>query len=372
MLSARTEKERAHKAALSLPACSDPGFPPLREHLRIATACLAALGVACAGSAPAPTPAPPPASTSVPESSLRLVPRGASLVLHARVSRLFQDPVTAPVLEVLLPRVLRDRFARRTGVEIEELEEVVYAELGPGSLVLARGAWPAVDVVRGASLRMNTIDVQSSTPRVRRAGFIGDEYYDLVAIDEHRVMVARDDRSIVPTVVHRLDQGAWSEGRGASFDSPVMTRLVSEAGEAAVVLYGPMPPQVTDPTSGGNAGVLLGAIQAFSAILRPVERANPSPGERDPGAGDGDLELEIDCRGRFPSTAADNFRNLVLAVAETDLGSALGMNRVPESLTVQASNDGRVTVSLRLEGRRLAWGLRVLLGGTLRDLMVER
>ena len=362
------------------PSPTKSGLAAIRFAATIRFAASSLLVVALAGCGGGVSEATPPAVRSASPTpsldlipALDLIPGGASLVLRAKLKRLFRHPTTAPVLEALFPTALRDRFARRTGIEIDQVDEVVYAEFDRGDLAIAHGTWPAADVVRGASVRMNTVEVRAASPRERRAGYIGSERYDLVAIDEHRVMVARGHASLVPMVLSRLDTGTWPEGHQPSLDRATMGGLVFASRDSDAVLFGPGPPTF----SGGRASkqgarALLGAIRAFSVAFRPLETGARGDETRTgvADATDGELAVEVECRGDFPSTAAGNFRNLVHSVAETDLGSALGMNHVPDSLQVQA-NDGGVALSFRLNSRRLSWGLRVLLGGVVERLLRE-
>ncbi len=273
-----------------------------------------------------------------------LLPSGASLVLRARPAELFGDPALAPLAAALVPGDVRDRLARRTGVEADEVREVVYAEYEDGFLVLAEGPWSAADVVVGSSVRMNTIDVRSSSPWVRRGGFIGTERYELVAFADDRVAVSKAAGTPLVAALGRLRSGAWGEGDepllGATSEAEELMR--SRAASPCVLL---VPTHLEIAPS--DLAVLLAHQSAILLSLDP-----------DGAAG---VDISIVIRGRFPPSAEDNFRTLIRSIAGSEIGASLGIDSRLRTLGVEASED-EVAMHLSLESTKAATGLEHLLG----------
>jgi len=306
---------------------------------------------ACGGAAPAPPePGPPPLPPLGPLPLL--LPAGAELVLVAKPAELMSSPAVRRVVDAVTPPELLDAFARRTGVEPHEVEEVVFAEYETGFLLLARGPWPAADVVRAAEQRMNSIEARSDAPFFRRSGWLGTERRDLTALAEHVLLVTADAPLETAAVLARAERGSFAEDDGgAALEDPELGPLLAEVGDAPVLLVVPEP--LALPPGLGTTTLLSGE-RALSATLTP--------------SGQDGLALTVTLIGAFPEGAEHNFRALVDSVANSGLGVALGIAEALETLRIQVE-EGSVVLRLRLSAPAVAVGLRMLFLAEIREIV---
>lgn len=308
-----------------------------------------AAAVAC-GAAPEPGPAGPPARPALGPLGL-LVPAGAELIVTARPGELMAAEASLRVIDAVFGADQRDAFARRTGVEPHELEEVVVAEYTEGFVILARGPWSAEELVVATGTRMNSVEVSAAEPFVRRSGFLGSERRDISAIDERTVLFTAGVPDLTAQILAAVRRGRPSEGTVPALAAPDLRELYARHEAAALAVYAPEP-LVLPP--GFGTSLLLARQRALVAVVAPV-------------AGDG-LAFGVQLVGEFPPGAAGNFENLVRSMASTDLGAALGMRDGLETLRIAVADDGAV-MGLEVPAEVLAMGLRLLFGGEIAELL---
>lgn len=277
-----------------------------------------------------------------------VVPDGAVTVVVFRPADLWAAPAVRALGDALFPEVVRHAFAQRTGIDPVRVREVVVAEYDGGVLWLARGPFDAELVVRESGARMGTVESEADRPFVRRAGFIGNDRRELAALDRD-VVAYTGLPDVMAGVLARVAHGAAAGP--AALDARACAQLVAGHRDAPVTVYAPRP-LVLPP--GLGASVLLAREQALAASVRP--------------RGAEVLDVDVDLVGEFPEGASQNFRTWVEAIADSDLGGALGLaSGVPE-LRVSASGTA-VRLQMPLRSGNVLTGLRVLFTAELRELV---
>jgi hypothetical protein len=270
------------------------------------------------------------------------------------------------VIDAVASPDYRDAFGRRTGVEPHEVEEVVFAEYEGGVALLARGEWLARDVVLATEQRMNTVETRADAPIFRRSGFLGTERVELAALDEHVVLYARGVPEVVAQILAHVLEGRFPEGLSPAIAGESALHH-EEHREAPIALY---VPHGLDLPPGYGTSTLLRGIVAMAATAGPAPppepEAEPEP-EPDPEPGL-PLLFVVDLSGELPPGAEENLRNLVQSVAQSPLGGALGMLEGLSSLRVQVDDQRSARLSMTVDARQLAMGLRLLFSLEIREL----
>ncbi len=321
------------------------------RRLSCTVALAAALLVACGGDGErsARTDTPRPTSPAIGPLPF-LIPEGAEVVVTARPAELMEAPATRTVVDAVFDADQRDAFARRTGVEPHEVEELVVAEYEDGFAIIARGPWSARDVVLATESRMSSVEVRADAPFVRRMGFLGAERRDVTAIADHVVLFTSALPDVTATILSRVRNGRFPQGH-AALATPDLRALVERHASAPLALYVPAP-LALPPELG--IGMLLARQRALAAVATP--------------AGPPDVAIGVQLVGEFPSTAQENFETLITSVAEQDLGAALGMREALPTLTVRVGENS-VLMGLELRAESLSLGLRTLFGGEIAELL---
>ncbi|HTJ85093.1 MAG TPA: hypothetical protein VL400_25430, partial [Polyangiaceae bacterium] len=107
---------------------------------------------------------------------------------------------------------------------------------------------------------------------------------------------------------------------------------------------------------GGAVSLLLAEEESLVMALAPVA---PST-----------VHVEADLAGTFPSTAEENFRQLVVSLAQSTMGTALGLRSALGSLHVTAEEHA-VTVAADFDAQELARGLSLLFRAEIADVLAD-
>lgn len=320
---------------------------------RTLLAALAAIVVqGCGASAPEPEEA--PSEPSLPELPAlpMLIPDGAHTVLVAQPAELMGAQAFRTVIDAVVAPEIIDSFERRTGVIPAEVTEAVVAEVGDdGFVLIARGPFPARDVVRAAEMRMNTVEARQDEPFFRRVGYLGADLRDVVALGDDVVMVAGGAPDVVATILARAERGSWSEDRRPALAGPDVAPLLEAYGDAPLVLYVPEPLELPE---GFGASLLLAENRAMAASVRPE--------------GDDRLAFTVELVGELPAGAEDNLRTWVQSMGRSPLGGALGISEAARTLSIQL-DDRSAVLRAQVASDTLAAGLRVLFVAQLEELL---
>lgn len=300
-----------------------------------------ALGLVGCGAGPTPAPVYEPRVEM-------LIPPGATTIVALSPSAIFASEGLRSVANELVSAERLDAFRARHGVDLRTLERLVVAEYGTpeetdavhrgvsGTLYIARGPFHAEVVVAEIGNRMSPLESQDDRP-MRRAGMYRLSRIELLALG--------------PTTVGLTNGPPEFAGQIVATQRAASTRAqdVSPQFDAPLVLMRHGRPDL--PPTG--IGLLLARLEHTVVSFNDV------------GA---HLEVQVHLEGEFPPGADDNFRALVSSVAQSDLGHALGMQEVEESLVVNASSTA-VLMRAEVDAHTLSSGLRELVGAEMNELL---
>jgi hypothetical protein len=268
-------------------------------------------------------------------------------VLTATPARLARAPAARALWRAVVPEAREQAFAKRTGVEPLQVEELVVIDLeGEGYLMLARGPFEAAEVVRRLGQGLAIVDVSVDTPRVRREGLRGQGRYAYAALDHHGLLVARDaPPELVASVLQRAD-GKLAHG---AFASPLSADLRRAHGVAPLVVYNLSPLSLP---SGTGAALLLSREKALAVAVVPGAEL---------------LSVSVDLRGELPPGAEANLRTWARSVGGSDLGRVLGLGEVADQMAIRVDESGAL-VTFQLDAEALLSGVRFLFFDEMRVL----
>lgn len=342
-------------------------------------ACFFALSLGGCG-AGASLPAAAPEGSRAPQGAIvSLFPAGADWVVRLRPTAIFADPTLGPIGRTLLPRSLVDRVANKTGVELDALEEAVVAGYAGGVLMILQGPWAARDVVRANAPLMNPLETESRDPYERAGGWLGTRRVDLIALNDHRLLVAEGAPQALIALLQKEAPEPAMEQKWGAFRA--LERAQRDALAALFVpepLDLPLPPEQPAepdaeslphglPTSRGLA-LLLARQQQLAVAVHTAGQAEAGLENEDGAGQEADLLLQITLTGEFPSTAVENFTQLVRSVAQTELGRAIGIESGARGLSVQAGG-GQVELQVGLRSELLVGVLRTLLANSMEEAL---
>lgn len=276
-----------------------------------------------------------------------LLPAGPAYVVRARPKLLAQQDAAMSLWRAVVSAEREQALSERTGIDPRSLEELVAIELpSSGYVLLVRGPFDAASVVVKAGDRLALRDVITDTPVTRREGLAGQGRYAYAALSEHSVLIAKEAppalvAQILARRTHRAEDGALS--------GPDSRALLAEHAKSPLVLFAPKPLALD---RGTQVSLLFARERALAVSVQPTHAA---------------LAIGIDLRGEFPPGAENNFRALARSLATAQLGRALGLSRVPESMAIRADQQGAF-VTFALVAAELVAGVRMLFFDDLRAL----
>lgn len=313
---------------------------------------------ACGGAPPAPTPRP-----RWDGALLELVPAGATAVVIARPRELMSAPASRRVITAITSDERLERYRLHTGIDPRALEELVWADTSEGSILLVRGPFRAPLAVAEMGHRMLPLESSADEPFVRRGGHHQGARRDLIALSDDVLLVVTGAPALTEAVLARVQHtssprtvSASGERATATQDRPVLSsaelvELLAAHAEAPLTILAPCPLDLPPESA---IGLLLARERALVGSVTP--------------SGANDLVIAVDMRGEFPPGADANFRALVSALAQSDLGAAVGMRDALPSLSVH-SDDERVAMRATLPAPALAAGLRILFEAEIEELV---
>lgn len=308
---------------------------------------LAIVLISCGGT-PAVTETPEPQPLRYDGSLLGLAPATAHYIVHASPRALWESSGFRQIVDPLFPPDRLQSFSDRTGIRIPELREALYVDLGEGRFLIACRAESAPDVVRAAGMRMNTIEVSTDTPVMRRTGFLGTERRDLAAIGDDLLVVGADATAELAALLRGIQT---SEMPDAALDGPD-GELLRQAFDAPLVVYAPHP---LDLPLDSPIGLILAQERAAAIAMRPM---------------DDSLEVRARVIGELPESAEANIRHFLEALSHSDLGRILGINAALASLEIQMTPD-RADLQSQWPVGQLSRAIRVLFTEELQALVEE-
>lgn len=277
-----------------------------------------------------------------------LIPPGATTIVAISPSTIFASEELRSVANELVSAERLDAFRARHGVDLRTLERLVVAEYGTpeetdamhrgvtGTLYIARGPFHAEVVVAEIGNRMSPLESQDDHP-MRRAGMYRLSRVELLALGPTTVALTNGPPELAGQIVaaQRSANARAAEMR-TQFDAPLVLMRHGRPD---------LPPT--------GIGLLLARLEHTVVSFDAVGTH---------------LEVQVHLDGEFPPGADANFRALVSSIAESDLGRALGMQEVEESLVVDATASS-VLMHAEVDVHTLSSGLRELVGAEMNELL---
>ena len=312
------------------------------------------LNTACGSSlANGPPPVPPSAiAGGVSDPSLdlaTLAPEGASFILVAHPTALFAEAALFPVLDLLFSPAGLDAFTERNRIDPRDIRTLVYARYANGvDLVLAEGPIDARAVVVHAGERMPIQDGSEDSPLTRRSGFVSRDRIDVVALDSHRIAMARRGSSPLVRVIgcvveHRDCAGALLQHEASS--------LYEANKQANMMLVVPDPLGL--PTDTGIGRIFAGE-RALEVHAEPASAAG--------------LHLVVNAAGDFPDTISENIRTFLRNFAQTDLAQVFGLEAALGTLEV-SPGEHTLHAAITLQLEQVRKGLTEIFAPDLHELL---
>lgn len=285
----------------------------------------------------------------VPERVEQLMPEGASLLVSLHPRRMRQDPALREMVESISGPGFLASIEARTGVDLLDLERLALGVYGDDTLVIGRSPHAAADIVTVLGMRMNGVLSSSDSPP-RRVGFMHGQLWHAAALNDRTFAVAIGDGEMLPELFARVRAGRWEEGSRGATQVDDVQRAVERHARGPVEFVLPEPLQLPENSP---IGLVLAQERAMSLSLRAEEASH--------------MVVEMGIIGEFPEHAERNLRQWVSSMAETELGTLLGLQLGIDSLRVQVAA-GDAWVQIRLPAQALSRGLRVLFGAELEEI----
>ena len=283
------------------------------------------------------------------EPDLRaLLPDGAVGILIARPRELFGSDSSALVIHALAPDERLEAFRLQHGVDLRTLDRLAWASYestgAQGDIVIAQGPFRAEVAVAELAHRMIPRESQEETPRARAGGVFHGTRIDAIALGPHTLALVIGS----PTLTARLIRTA--DGLSPPAIAGPIEQTLRRYTDPIVAMR-PVPLEL--PIASG-VGRLLSEEESLVITLRPSEPAA--------------IHAEVELSGGFPPTAADNFRQLVASLAQSTLGTALGLRSALGSLVVEATPT-RVHLRADLDANELARGCAALFRAEIAEVL---
>lgn len=278
---------------------------------------------------------------------VELVPVGPAWLVQARPRLLAEQQAALSLWRALVSEERERALADRTGIDPRAIEELVGFELPEnGYVLLVRGPFDATEVVIRAGERLALRDVMTDQPLTRREGLAGKGRYAYAALAEHTVLIAKEAS---PALIAQILARRAHPPEAGMLSGADARALLAEHAASPLALFSPNP-LALEP--GTNVALLFARERALAVSVRATHAA---------------LAVGIDLRGEFPPGAENNFRALAKSLASAQLGRALGLSRVPESMAIRVDQQGAY-VTFALAAEELVAGVRMLFFDDLRVL----
>jgi hypothetical protein len=228
------------------------------------------------------------------------------------------------------------------GVDLRTLDHLAIAAYPSGHVIIAQGPFLAHVAVAELAHRMIPLEARTDGPGARAAGVLHGRHLEAIALGVHTLGIAVG----TPELAGRVVRAA------AGVIPPLVAGPVQQLAsrrDAPFVWVRVEPLGLPTDTP---VGLLLAEQETLVAAVSP---ASPTS-----------VGVVIDLGGAFPATAEANFRQLIVSLAQTDLGTAVGLRSALGSLDVAAAPTG-VTVRAELDARSVAQGVDLILQASIQE-----
>ncbi len=268
-----------------------------------------------------------------------VLPEGASLIVMVRPRELFEAEPTALMIHGLVPDTQLESIRVQHGIDLRTLERLAFAEYeageASGRVIVLQGPFRAEVAVAEIAHRMVPLESSSVGPPRRAGGVMHGTRMDAIALGEHTLVLVVGPPELSARVMRTVDGSAPPAIAG-----PVQQAIARHS--EPLVAIRPVP---LDLPPGGAVSLLLAEEESMLIALAPF--------------GSGSVHVAVEIEGEFPVGADANFRQLIVSIAQSTMGTALGLRSALESLAVDATPAG-VTLRADFDAHELARGLSLL------------
>ena len=327
-------------------------------------AALLAWLLACGPAMSAPVEKPialPPLTDLVPAA-------GLDMLVDVRPRELLAHEL-GPLLTLAIPAAELETFARRHGgVDPRQLEEMVVATYGPSTLALGEGQLSTAAIEQAFRERttrqlLRAVDVRGGplSSIVRLEGTDATEPEGVVMFGRRAVAVETTDAHGSLGLLRATE--LFATGRLTRAKPALRAAPLDNA--AAVTDRAPVRVFVPGPFEGASKKGLAGLLAGATAVAIAVY---PAPDSPQPA-----LDVTVSLLGAWNDDAANAGQRFAAAVenmTRTDLGRLCGLHEPIRGPDLRIS-PAILTVSARVDARKLAAGARAATGGQLSEIMAE-
>lgn len=306
----------------------------------------AAMLAAACGGAPAVVETAPPTSTDV----RSFLPNGAALFVLARPRELYEADASAAILHTVLAEAQLDAIRVQYGIDAHALEHLALARYeegaAQGDVLVLEGPFRAEVVVAEIAHRMVPRESETRGPsgEARAGGVLHGSRLDVLSVGPHTVVIVNGPPGLTERVTHTI------QGAVPPLVAGPIEQSVARHGEPFVAMR-PIPLGL-DGTSG--TALLLSEEETLLLAVAPAEAST--------------IRVSVDLTGGFPPTAEQNFRQLAISLAQTPLGTALGLRSALGTLEIEASPTA-VSLAATLDAAEVARGLHLVFGAEIAEVL---
>jgi hypothetical protein len=279
-----------------------------------------------------------------------ILPDGATLIVVARPRELFDAPPSAAVIRGVVPDAQLESIRVMHGIDARTLEHAALASYesgeAAGDVLVLQGPFRSEVAVAEIAHRMLPRESSTDAPPARAGGVLHGTRMDAIAIAPHTLVLVIGPPALTARVMRTVAGTAPPAIAGA------VQQAMSRHTEPFVAIR-PVPLALpgTSPVA-----VLLAEEESILIAAAPVA----------PDA----IHVAVDLAGQFPPGADANFRQLVISVAQTTMGTALGLRSALGTLHAEASPTS-VTLRADFSAAELARGLALLFRAEIADALSE-
>ena len=277
-----------------------------------------------------------------------MLPDGASLIVVAHPRELFEAASTATVIRGVVPDAQLEAIRVQHGVDIRTLERAVLGvyETGEatGHVLVMQGPFRAEVAVAEIAHRMVPRESSTQGPPARAGGVLHGTRMDALAIGPHTLAIVIGPPALTARVMRAVE--------GAS--PPAIAGAVQQALARRADPFVAMRPVPLALPGTGPVSVLLAEEESLLIAVAPISADA--------------IHASIDLSGHFPPGADENFRQLVISLAHSTMGTALGLRSALGSLSVDASLTS-VSLTADLDAAEVGRGLALLFRAEIADAL---
>ncbi len=296
-------------------------------------------------------PAPSSLAATAAEPDVRSVlPDGASLVVLIRARELFEAEPSALAIRGLVRDEQLESIRVQHGIDPRTLDRIAFGTYESidtaGHVLVLQGPFRAEVAVAEIAHRMVPRESSATGPLPRAGGLLHGTRMDALAVGAHTLVLVFGPPALTARVTRTLE--------GTS--PPAVAGAVQQALARRSEPFVAMRPIPLDLPPGGSVALLLSEEQSLVVAATPVAPDH--------------VRISVELSGGFPPGADENFRRLVVSLAQSTMGTALGLRSALGTLEVGATPT-TVELSADLDADELGRGLGLIFRAEIAEALGE-